>query len=107
MAMQAAARTVTVDDGVLDYALRLVRVTRDMPGLVRGGGPRASIAISRAARANALLEGRDFVIPDDIKSVARPVLRHRIALSADAEIEGASPETLLDRLLDQVDAPRQ
>ncbi|MGB1221302.1 MAG: AAA family ATPase, partial [Alcanivoracaceae bacterium] len=107
MAMQAAARSVTVDDGVLDYALRLVRVTRDMPGLVRGGGPRASIAITRAARANALLEGRDFVTPDDIKSVARPVLRHRIALSADAEIEGANPETLLDRLLDQVEAPRQ
>jgi len=107
MAMQAAARSVTVDDGVLDYALRLVRVTRDMPGLVRGGGPRASIAITRAARANALLEGRDFVTPDDIKSVARPVLRHWIALSADAEIEGANPETLLDRLLDQVEAPRQ
>ena len=107
LAMQEAARSITVDDAVLDYALRLVRVTRDMPGLARGAGPRASIAISRAARANALVEGRDFVVPDDIKSVTRPVLRHRIALSADAEIEGSNAETLLDRLLDQVDAPRQ
>ena len=57
--------------------------------------------------ANALLEGRDFVIPDDVKAVARPVLRHRIQLSADAEIEGQTSEMLLDKLLNQVAAPRQ
>lgn len=107
LAMQHTVTTITVDEGVLDYALRLVRTTRELPGLARGAGPRASIAISMAARANALLEGRDFVIPDDIKAVARPVLRHRIQLSADAEIEGQTSEMLLDKLLNQVAAPRQ
>ena len=107
LAMQHTVTSITVDDGVLDYALRLVRNTRELPGLARGAGPRASIAISMAARANALLEGRDFVIPDDVKAVARPVLRHRIQLSADAEIEGLTSEMLLDKLLNQVAAPRQ
>lgn len=106
-AMQQAVTRVTVDDAVLDYALRLVRATRDMPGLARGAGPRASIALATASRAHALIEGRDFVIPDDIKAVSRAVLRHRIQLSADAEIEGQDTESLLARLLDQVPAPRQ
>lgn len=107
IALQRFAASVTLDDAVIDYALRLVRSTREQNGLARGAGPRASIALCAAARAQALIEGRDFVIPDDIKSVARPVLRHRIQLSADAEIEGQTPETLLSRLLDQVPAPRQ
>ena len=107
IALQRFAASVTLDDAVIDYALRLVRSTRDQNGLARGAGPRASIALCTAARAQALIEGRDFVIPDDIKSVARPVLRHRIQLSADAEIEGQTPESLLSRLLDQVPAPRQ
>ena len=63
--------------------------------------------MARAARVHALFEGRDFVTPDDIQQVARPVLRHRIQLSADAEIEGQTPESVLSRLLDQVEAPRQ
>lgn len=107
LALQRFATTVSLDDAVIDYALRLVRSTRDQNGLSRGAGPRASIALCIAARAQALMEGRDFVIPDDIKSVARPVLRHRIQLSADAEIEGQTGESLLSRLLDQVAAPRQ
>ena len=107
IALQRFAASVTLDDAVIDYALRLVRSTREQNGLARGAGPRASIALCTAARAQALIEGRDFVIPDDIKSVARPVLRHRIQLSADAEIEGQTPESLLSRLLDQVPAPRQ
>ena len=107
LALQRFATTVSLDDAVIDYALRLVRSTRDQNGLARGAGPRASIALCTAARAQALMEGRDFVIPDDIKSVARPVLRHRIQLSADAEIEGQTAESLLSRLLDQVPAPRQ
>lgn len=107
LALQRFATTVSLDDAVIDYALRLVRSTRDQNGLARGAGPRASIALCTAARAQALMEGRDFVIPDDIKSVARPVLRHRIQLSADAEIEGQTAESLLSRLLDQVPAPRK
>ena len=107
LAIQATSRTLTLDDAVLDYAVRVVRESRDFPGLARGAGPRASIALCRTARAHALMEQRDFVTPDDIKAVARPVLRHRLCLSADAEIEGQSIEHLLDRLLEQVSAPRQ
>ncbi|MCC1497665.1 MoxR family ATPase [Alcanivorax sp. 1008] len=107
LALQHFATTVSLDEGVIDYALRLVRSTRDQNGLSRGAGPRASIALCTAGRAQALMEGRDFVIPDDIKCVARPVLRHRIQLSADSEIEGQTVESLLNRMLDQVPAPRQ
>ena len=107
LAMQQAARGLSLDDAVLDYAVRLVRETRDFPGLARGASPRASIALARAGCAHALIEGRDFVTPDDIKAVARPVLRHRLCLSADAEIEGMHMERLLQRLLDDVAAPRQ
>jgi MoxR-like ATPase len=106
-ALQQATAKVTVDDRVVDYAVRIVRATRGRPGLAIGAGPRGAISLVRVGRAMALLEGRDFVTPDDIQQVARPVLRHRIQLSADAEIEGQTPETALARLLDQVEAPRQ
>ncbi|MED5239169.1 MAG: MoxR family ATPase [Pseudomonadota bacterium] len=107
MAIRALSDSVLIDAEVLDYALRIVRTTRDFSGLSHGASPRASIALARAGRVQALVEGRDFVTPDDIQQVARPVLRHRIQLSADAEIEGQTPETVLGRLLEQVEAPRQ
>ncbi|MAC14321.1 MAG: AAA family ATPase [Alcanivorax sp.] len=106
-AMKALSDSVLIDDEVLDYALRIVRATRDFSGLSHGASPRASIALARASRVQALFEGRDFVTPDDVQQVARPVLRHRIQLSADAEIEGQTPETALGRLLEQVEAPKQ
>jgi MoxR-like ATPase len=106
-AMTALSDSVLIDDEVLDYALRIVRATRDFSGLSHGASPRASIALARASRVQALFEGRDFVTPDDVQQVARPVLRHRIQLSADAEIEGQTPETALGRLLEQVEAPKQ
>ncbi|MCG8394448.1 MAG: MoxR family ATPase [Pseudomonadales bacterium] len=106
-ALKTLSNSVLIDAEVLDYALRIVRATRDFSGLSHGASPRASIALARAGRVQALVEGRDFVTPDDIQQVARPVLRHRIQLSADAEIEGQTPETTLARLLEQVDAPRQ
>ncbi len=106
-AMKALSDSVLIDDEVLDYALRTVRATRDFSGLSHGASPRASIALARASRVQALFEGRDFVTPDDVQQVARPVLRHRIQLSADAEIEGQTPETALGRLLEQVEAPKQ
>ena len=106
-AMKTLSDSVLIDDEVLDYALRIVRATRDFSGLSPGASPRASIALARASRVQALFEGRDFVTPDDVQQVARPVLRHRIQLSADAEIEGQTPETALGRLLEQVEAPKQ
>ncbi len=106
-AMKSLSDSVLIDDEVLDYALRIVRATRDFSGLSHGASPRASIALARASRVQALFEGRDFITPDDVQQVARPVLRHRIQLSADAEIEGQTPETVLGRLLEQVEAPKQ
>src|SRR5690606_17841581 len=95
-----------VDYQVLDYAVRLARETRNWPGLTLGAGPRASIALVRCGRARALLRGGEFVIPDDIKGCALAVLRHRVRLSPELDIEGLSVDQLLQRLLDQVPAPR-
>ncbi|NOX77050.1 MAG: MoxR family ATPase, partial [Gammaproteobacteria bacterium] len=88
VSLQCVAGGITVDEQVMDYAVRIVRATRDWSGIARGAGPRGSLALIRAAKARSLVSGNDFVTPDDIKSVALPVLRHRIMLSADMEIEG-------------------
>ncbi|WP_028240612.1 AAA family ATPase [Stutzerimonas azotifigens] len=104
--LQQAASDLPVDDQVLDYAVRLVRATRDWPGLTLGAGPRASIALIRCARARALLRGGDFVVPDDVKGGALAVLRHRVRLAPELEIEGRSVDQTLLQLLDQLPAPR-
>jgi len=105
-ALQKIASDLPLDDQVLDYAVRLARATRSWPGLTLGAGPRASIALVRCGRARALLRGGDFVIPDDIKGCALAVLRHRVRLSPELDIEGSSADQLLHQLLDQVPAPR-
>lgn len=106
LALQKIASDLAVDDQVLDYAVRLVRATRSWPGLAMGAGPRASIALVRGARARALLRGGDFVLPDDIKGCALAVLRHRVRLAPELDIEGLSVDQVLQQLLDQVPAPR-
>ena len=105
-ALQKIASDLPVDDQVLDYAVRLARTTRNWPGLTLGAGPRASIALVRCGRARALLRGGEFVTPDDIKGCALAVLRHRVRLSPELDIEGVSVDQLLHQLLDQVAAPR-
>ncbi|WP_341781650.1 AAA family ATPase [Ectopseudomonas mendocina] len=106
MALQKIASDLPLDDQVLDYAVRLARATRSWPGLAMGAGPRASIALVRGARARALLRGGDFVLPDDIKGCALAVLRHRVRLAPELDIEGLSVDQVLQQLLDQVPAPR-
>lgn len=106
LALQRLAAYVEVDQRVLEYAVSIVRATRDLPAFVAGAGPRGSIALVRAARARALLAGRNFATPDDIRAVALPALRHRVVTSAETEIEGISVDTVLMTLLDQVAAPR-
>jgi MoxR-like ATPase len=101
------AEQVLIDPAIIDYLLRLVRATREHPSLIQGGSPRASIALARTAKTQALLSGRDFVVPDDVKAVAAPVLRHRLRLGVDAELEGQTVESVLAQLLEQVEAPRQ
>jgi MoxR-like ATPase len=106
LALQKIASDLALDEQVLDYAVRLARATRTWPGLAIGAGPRASIALVRGARARALLRGGDFVLPDDIKGCALAVLRHRVRLAPELDIEGLSVDQVLQQLLDQVPAPR-
>jgi len=107
VAMQAATAAIAIDPVVLDYAVRIVRATRSWPGIAMGAGPRGSLALVRAARAQAVLDGRDFVTPDDIVQIARPALRHRIALAPEMQIEGRRVDQVLDALLLKVEAPRR
>ena len=106
LALQKIASDLPIDEQVLDYAVRLARATRTWPGLAMGAGPRATIALVRGARARALLRGGDFVLPDDIKGCALAVLRHRVRLAPELDIEGLSVDQVLQQLLDQVPAPR-
>jgi MoxR-like ATPase len=96
-----------VDAAVLEYAVRVARATRETTGVQQGAGPRGSIALVRAARGAALIAGREFVVPDDIKRVALPALRHRVVPAPEVEIEGGSSDDILRGVLQRVAAPRQ
>jgi MoxR-like ATPase len=106
LALQRLAAGMTVDIKVLEYAVRIARETRDFAGFSSGAGPRGAIAMVRAARGHALLNGRGFVTPDDVKRMALPVLRHRVTPSPEMEIEGRDVDDLLRDLFEQVEAPR-
>ncbi len=106
VAAQREAAALRVDPKIVDYAVRIVRATRTWNGVEVGAGPRGGIALIRAARAGALLDGRDFVTPDDVKGVSLAVLRHRLKLTADLEIEGYRPDDVLGDILANTDAPR-
>ncbi len=106
LALQKLAAYVRVDAAVVDYAVRITRATRDWPGLGNGAGPRGAIALVRMGRSIALLDGRDFVTPDDIKRHALPILRHRVSLAPDAQLEGRAVDELLRGALESIEAPR-
>lgn len=106
LALQRFVASLTVDERVSDYAVRITRATRTWPGVTAGASPRGGIALVRAARAHALIGGRDFVTPDDVKAVALPALRHRMTLAPELEIEGQSTDVVLKALLNKVEAPR-
>jgi len=105
--VQSHVADLQMDDEIVNYAVRLVRAAREWNGIDAGPGPRGTISLLRAARAEAFLQQRDFVTPDDIKAAALPVLRHRIRLSTDLEIEGYQPDDVLRDLLENIPAPRQ
>jgi len=107
VSLQAIAASVQMDDAVLDYAIRLVRATRSWAGVAAGAGPRGGISLLRAARGAALLDGRDYVTPDDVKRMALPALRHRIRPSPELELEGRDADAILKGLLEKVEAPRK
>jgi len=106
VALQEHTARLEVDDQLVAYAVRIVRAARQWNGVDIGPGPRGSIALLRAGRAHALLQGNGFVTPDDIKAVAPAVLRHRLRLTADLEIEGYRPDDVLADILGEVSAPR-
>ena len=105
-AASAALGQVTVAEEIVRYVVRLVRATRDHAELTVGASPRAAVLLAGAARARAALEGRAYVIPDDVKALAVPVLRHRLTLSPAAEIEGRDMEVLVADLVEATEAPR-
>jgi MoxR-like ATPase len=106
MHLQQLAARVRVDEQVIDYAVRIVRTTRDYAGVAIGSGSRGALALVRGARAVALVDGRSFVTPDDVKRIALPSLRHRIALAPDALLEGRTTNDLLTEMIGTVAAPR-
>ena len=104
--LQAMAATQRVDTQVIDYAVRIARATRAFPGIAIGAGSRGALALVRGARAVALLDGRNYATPDDVKRVALPALRHRIALAPDAMLEGRTANEILNAVLAATPAPR-
>jgi MoxR-like ATPase len=104
--LRGAVDGVRVAPEVREYIADIVRATREDPSLTLGGSPRASVALFRTARAAALLAGRDFATPDDVKQFALPVLRHRVMVSPEAEVEGRTSDEVLDALLTRITAPK-
>jgi MoxR-like ATPase len=104
-AMRAAVEKVHVEPGVRAYATAVVRATREPGAIALGASPRATVALFKMARAGAALRGRDYATPDDVKDAAPPVLRHRVALTPEAEIEGDTPDAAVRRILERVEVP--
>ena len=105
-ASMQAVDEVAVRDDLCDYVVRLLRATREDPSLAFGASPRAGVMLLRAAKAVALLAGRDYVTPDDLKRIVPAALRHRVGLDPAEEIEGVRPDDVLRRILDSVEVPR-
>jgi len=105
-AMRALVSQIELSDPLVDYIVDIVRATRQHPSLLAGASPRTCTMLATAARAFAALEGRSFVLPDDIKQLALPTLAHRLVLAPGAEIEGHSAQAVLSQLLAQIPAPR-
>jgi MoxR-like ATPase len=101
-----AVQQVTVSNGMFGYITELVRRTRSLPTLTLGGSPRASIALLECSKAHAAINGRDYVLPEDVKASALPVLRHRLLLRAEAEMEGLTSDDVIRSTLDGVEVPR-
>jgi len=102
----AAVGSARLTDPVVDYIVRIVRATRVAAAISHGGSPRAAAMLATAARASAALDGRDYVIPDDVKQLALPALRHRVILSPAAEIDGRKVDEVLTEIVARTEVPR-
>jgi MoxR-like ATPase len=103
---RSAVASLRLSDDVVEYVVGIARATRQHASLLCGASPRAASMLATAARARAALDGRDFVLPDDVKELVFPTLRHRLVLAPGAEVEGLTTEAVLRQILEQVPAPR-
>ncbi|HVH09950.1 MAG TPA: MoxR family ATPase [Gemmatimonadales bacterium] len=103
--LRAAVDAVRVEPQITAYITTVVRATRQAASLTLGASPRAGVALLKAARAGALLEGRDYVVPDDVKRLAPSVLRHRVSVAPELELEGVTPDAALKAILDKTEVP--
>jgi MoxR-like ATPase len=106
LACRQLVRAITVDEAIIGYIEAIVWTTRQMPDLLLGASPRAAIALLQGAKALAALDGRTYVVPDDVKTLAAPVLRHRLIVRPEAELAGITAEVAIGRLLGSVPVPR-
>ena len=103
---RAEIRAMRMEPGVQNYIVEIVRKTRSHPTILYGASPRASIAMLLCSKALAAIRGRDFPTPDDVRDVAMPVLRHRLALRAEAELDGATSDAVISDIIKTVEVPR-
>jgi MoxR-like ATPase len=106
-ALREGSRRVRVEPSLVAYVAAIVRATRNSPVFTLGASPRGSVALLKMAQAAALLDGRPYAIPDDVKSLAPAVLRHRVAIAPELELEGVAPDTALHGVIEKVEAPRR
>jgi len=103
---RAEVRRVAVQDALFGYIVELVRRTREWPALTLGASPRAAVSLLHVSKALAALDGRDYVLPDDVKTAIPPVLRHRVIVRAEADLEGLTADQILDAVIRAVEVPR-
>jgi len=104
--LRGLVRSVKVDENILKYIAQIINMTRDNPDLYLGASPRASVTLLNTSKALATLRGRDFVTPDDVVHLAASVLRHRIQLTPEKEMEGATPEDIIEQIIKDIEVPR-
>jgi MoxR-like ATPase len=103
--LRRATQAVRVEPRIIEYISTIVRATREAASLTMGASPRAGVALLKAARSAALIEGRDYVSPDDVKDLALPVMRHRVQVAPELELEGVTADVALKALLERIEAP--
>jgi MoxR-like ATPase len=106
MRCRMEVRNARVEPGVQRYVVEIVRRTRSHPSVLYGASPRASVALLLCSKSLAALRGREFTTPDDVRDIARPVLRHRLSLRAEAELDGATPDAVISDILQAAEVPR-
>jgi MoxR-like ATPase len=104
--LRSACRRVRVEPSLVQYVVAVVRATRRAPVLTLGASPRGSVALLKMAQASALLDGRSYAVPDDVKTLAPAVLRHRVAVAPELELEGVTPDAALKGIIEKIDVPR-